>query len=73
VNHFAKYPNTLGGDRNEELVKLQCLLAVTEDGVDLELAGAVAGMRERKKTLAFSRVAPPVSGSTETVCPLGSR
>jgi hypothetical protein len=56
ANHFAKYPSALGGDRNEELVNHRCLLAVVEDGVDLELAGAVAGMRERKKTLAFSRV-----------------
>jgi hypothetical protein len=45
-------------DRNEELVNHRCLLAVAEDGVDLELVGAVAGMRERKKTLAFSHVGP---------------
>jgi hypothetical protein len=42
MNHLTKYHNALGGDRDEGLVDQQRLLAVTEDGVDVELAGGVS-------------------------------
>jgi hypothetical protein len=48
MNHFTKYHSALGGDRDEDLVDQQRLLAVAEDGVDVELCILVAFMWRRR-------------------------